>query len=54
MSDDDALGATVSIMLESEDIRDKIIVDTTTVHPDTSVRACVDLKTVGATFIAGK
>jgi 3-hydroxyisobutyrate dehydrogenase-like beta-hydroxyacid dehydrogenase len=35
-------------------IEEKIIVDTSTVHPDTSVAAAAKLSKSGATFVAGE
>lgn len=51
ISDDSVLDSIVSEMLACS-LADKIVVDTSTVHPDTSVRASKILTEAGATFAA--
>ena len=53
ISDDSVLDSIVSEMLACS-LADKIVVDTSTVHPDTSVRASKILTEAGATFAAGR
>ncbi|RAK98148.1 NAD(P)-dependent oxidoreductase [Aspergillus ibericus CBS 121593] len=53
VTDDNAVKSIINSMIENPDhIRDKIIVDTTTVHPDTSIWAEQSLQGVGASYIA--
>lgn len=52
LSDDAALEATLDALLISEDIKGKLIVDTSTVHPDSSAKAAQRLAEQNAAFIA--
>lgn len=51
LSDDAALEATVDALLSSEDVRGRLVVDTSTVHPDSSLRASQRLAAAGASFV---
>lgn len=56
LSDDAALTATVDSILGPQhevDLVNKIIVDTTTVHPDTTTKVAEQLSKRGARFVAG-
>lgn len=53
ISDDSVLDSIVSEMLACGSLTGKIIVDTSTVHPDSSVRASKKLTEAGAVFAAG-
>jgi 3-hydroxyisobutyrate dehydrogenase-like beta-hydroxyacid dehydrogenase len=44
----------VSEIVASERVEGEIIVDTSTVHPDTSVAAATKLSKSGAIFVAGE
>jgi 3-hydroxyisobutyrate dehydrogenase-like beta-hydroxyacid dehydrogenase len=48
------LESVVAEILTSGSLVEKIIVDTSTVHPDSSVTAASKLKEAGAVFIAGR
>lgn len=52
VSDDDVQKGVVREIVDSGDIRGKIVVDTTTVHPTTTSAASSLLQTAGASFIA--
>lgn len=53
LSDDDALSSTLdSLIEESDKLKGKMIVDTSTVHPMSSTRAQERLAEHGATFVA--
>ncbi|KAF8858245.1 NAD binding domain of 6-phosphogluconate dehydrogenase [Acephala macrosclerotiorum] len=52
LSDDAALESIANEMIATGSLKDKIIVDTTTVHPDTSVGAFIRLTKAGALFVA--
>ncbi|KAI6778551.1 6-phosphogluconate dehydrogenase family protein [Emericellopsis cladophorae] len=53
LSDDAALEATISAILRAESSLDgKVVVDTSTVHPDSSARAELLFKKRGASFVA--
>lgn len=52
VSDDEALTSTIQSILSSCSIENKIIVDTTTVHPSTTSTINKQLTTAGASFIA--
>lgn len=52
LSDDAALEATLDALVASGDIKDKLVVDTSTVHPDSSAKASQRLAEKGAKFVA--
>lgn len=55
MSDDTALKTIISAVLQlgDDELRDKIIVDTTTVHPDTTKQVAEQLALRSCLFLAG-
>jgi len=53
LSDDAALESIVAEILVSSDLENKIIVDTTTVHPDTTAKVSSKLTSMGVLFLAG-
>jgi len=53
ISNDAVLEAIVAEIQASGDLTGKIIVDTSTVHPDSSVTASEKLTKAGAIFVAG-
>ena len=53
VSDDAALLSTVGQILASSDLKGKIVVDTTTVHPNTTKQVAASLLEKEALFLAG-
>ncbi|KAI0844475.1 hypothetical protein F5Y00DRAFT_248685 [Daldinia vernicosa] len=51
-SDDKAVESIIAQILDSGDVTDKIVVDTTTIHPDTTKALAAKLKDRGAEFVA--
>lgn len=54
MSNDAVLQETTNEIIKSGDIKNKIYVDCSTVHPDTSAAVSKQITEAGGQFIAGK
>ena len=54
VSDDAALLSTVDQVLGVDQLIGKVVIDTTTVHPNTTKKVAVSLGERGASFLAGK